>query len=251
MSKKLLIILVSIFSLLSCSEEDGDSYNQPNEVQEVRIEEDVIVLCSDRGRDDILFFGLDDNFNKKNIYSNKYDSVILYTGDNYNAYFNIHEIEENYLLVECYEYSELKYKAIFHMTLNEYWNKWSYYGSTVVYGSQKPRFRVSYLTDLFFRGYKYYFSLGYSFEDSKIKSEAVIKNYFPYYPVEELGFHSTRDIGSGLIENYLKKIDERIDEIKSKTNYSTEYIINQIENYIFLNDQNINQLIKNELPLDS
>jgi len=205
------------------------------------ITDGLITLCSKSGKDDIKLFGLNSNLEKKELYPTNYSKEVLYSGVKLDVFFKIEDIEEEYLLVECYEYGMVKYSGLFHLTKNEYWNFWrskDYYLGTLDKNIKLPKFRISYLTELYYRGFRVYRNNNVSIQNSKIKVNKIIKILFPNYPFEELGFHSSSYIENELIENYLDNLEKKFQDIEKKYNISSSYILNLLEEYLFIENSN-------------
>jgi len=205
----------------------------------------LTTLCTNRGKDDVKIFGLNSSFEKENLYENSYEHITVLGNNRYNAYFDLRKIKEKYVLVECYEYSTVKYRAIFNLDEYEFWN-YTVFNTLKRDGTliSLHKFRISYLTDLYFRGYKIFLDQGLSHKEAQEKAIMKVKNIFPKYPFKDIGSNASNKI----TKDYMDSIDKKFENIETTYDYTTEYILEELEKYLFLNNCN-NENIKSSFPM--
>jgi hypothetical protein len=159
----------------------------------------------------------------------------------------VHNNNDN-LLIECYNNrGSFLYSGIVHITKNEFWN---FRSSSIANRNYYGSYKVGYLTDLYFKGYKKFIKDGLEPDIAKEKATKKVKSIFKDYTSEYIGetFYTYNGTTYAVTKSISKSLSNQFDFIeyyyRKNSNYiSRRKIIDSIFNYLF-NQEYIDDYLK-------
>lgn len=173
-------------------------------------------------------YKLDNDLEKSYLIRKQTRNSISYDTEN-------HKLNEN-LLLECHDSEELLYRGIVHLSNDEFWNFRSTFNSNRVDYKTSGSYKIDYLSDIYFHGYKYFREKGIDFTMSKRKSNEKIKSIFKDFKAEYIGeaLHDYDGTKYKEVDSISEGLDHQLTFIKRRKPYlSTQDILNSISSHLF------------------